>query len=183
MLIYECALYRSTVWYCCSMLLPSTALFKACSYQELLDLAVSVAFLHRGEPGECHMTKSHNITDSVQLYEFWLVAGSCQWCFSYKIVFTPPAFLVTYLQREGKPNYDRQHKIGRATQVLLNLRLMCNVILCYQCIPVHELLIVLGRVIVVVWHEQLLKFLFIVLCTLVVLIWTFLVIIMQRILY
>jgi len=30
--------------------LPLSALFKACSYGERLDLAVSAAFLHRGEP-------------------------------------------------------------------------------------------------------------------------------------
>ena len=46
-------------------------------------------------------------------------------------------------------------------------------ILCYQCIPVHELLLIVVRVIVVVQHdpcEQLLKFLFIVLCTLVLIV-------------
>jgi len=32
------------------LLLPFAALFKACSYGERLDLAVSATFLHRGEP-------------------------------------------------------------------------------------------------------------------------------------
>ena len=80
---------------------------------------------------------------------------------------SPPALVVTTSLREGKPNYDRQQKIGRATQTLLNLNFACNIILCYQCIPVHELLIVLGRVIVVVQHD-LLKLLFIMLCILIV---------------
>jgi len=49
------------------LLLPSTALFKACSYGEVLDLARLAAFLNRGETREYHITKSQTTTDSVQL--------------------------------------------------------------------------------------------------------------------